>query len=228
MTPVPVVWPDLETAFERNSPDMSSFLNIETGEVLMLVDSTPGDESRRSNALMQPEIYTSIDPASSREQYRWMERFVTSVEDETLRERLIIAIDGKGAFRRFKDVLLHYPGERERWFSYRADLLHAFINEWLVENSIETGTTPPWGDVTPPPEPDQPLTRPAQGAISPAEVLRRQAKELIDVIPAVDLTAAIAFLDFLRDRGSSNLVARDHVPRPSSSQVNSYEPEQLD
>ena len=69
-------------------------------------------------------------------------------------------------------MLLHYPGERERWFSYRADLLHAFINEWLVENGIETGTTSPWGDVTPPPEPDQPLTRPAQRAISPAEVLK--------------------------------------------------------
>ncbi len=26
MQPVPVVWPDLETAFERNSPEMSSFL----------------------------------------------------------------------------------------------------------------------------------------------------------------------------------------------------------
>jgi len=223
MNPVPVVWPDLETAFERNSPEMSSFLNLETGEVLMLVDGTPEDESRRSTAMMHPEQYTAIEPASSREQYRWMERFVTSVEDETLRERLIIAIDGKGAFRRFKDVLLHYPGERERWFSYRADLLHSFINEWLVENGIETDTISPWGDVTPPPEPDIPLTRPAQGAISPAEVLRRQAKELIDVIPAVDLTAAIAFLEFLRDRGSSNLVNRDLLHRPSSGQVTSNE-----
>jgi len=223
MNPVPVVWPDLETAFERNSPEMSSFLNIETGEVLMLVDGTPDDESRRSSALMHPETYTAIDPASSREQYRWMERFVASVEDETLRERLIIAIDGKGAFRRFKDVLLHYPGERERWFSYRADLLHSFINDWLVENGIETATTSPWGDVTPPPEPDMPLTRPAQGAISPAEVLRRQAKELIDVIPAIDLTAAIAFLEFLRDRGSSNLVNRDVARRSGSGRLNSNE-----
>jgi len=225
MTPVPVVWPDLETAFERNSPDMSSFLNVETGEVLMLVDGNPDDETQRNSALMRSDTYTAIEPASSREQYRWMERFVASVEDETLRERLIIAIDGKGAFRRFKDVLLHYPGERERWFSYRADLLHAFINEWLQENDIDTATTPPWGDVTPPPEPDMPLTRPAQGAISPAEVLRRQAKELIDVIPAIDLTAAIAFLEFLRDRGSSKLVARDLLPRRTSSgNISSNEP----
>ena len=58
-----------------------------------------------------------------------MENFVGSVTDEPLRERLIISIDGKGAFRRFKDVLLAYPAERERWFSYRAELLHWHIQQ---------------------------------------------------------------------------------------------------
>ena len=61
----------------------------------------------------------------------------------------------------------------------------------------------------------------AGGAISPAEVLRRQAKELIDVIPAIDLTAAIAFLEFLRDRGSSSLVAKDVARRAQPSRIKS-------
>jgi hypothetical protein len=196
---------------------MSSFLDLETGAVLMLVEGTPDDDRQRNQALMNPEQFLLIDPASSREQYRWMERFVASVEDETLRERLIIAIDGKGAFRRFKDVLLHYPGERERWFTYRSDLLHAYINEWIEENGIQTQSPAPWGIVDLPPEPEEPLARPAQGTISPAEVLRRQAKELIDVIPAVDLTAAISFLEFLRDRGSSQLVSKDMLRRPSKA-----------
>lgn len=213
MTALDVNWTDLETAFERNSPEMSSYLDLETGAVLMLAEGTPEDDRLRNQVLMNPDAFLLIDPASSREQYRWMERFVSSVEDETLRERLIIAIDGKGAFRRFKDVLLHYPGERERWFTYRSDLLHAFINEWIAANGIETVTPSPWGVVDLPPEPEEPLARPAQGTISPAEVLRRQAKELIDVIPAVDLTAAIAFLEFLRDRGSGQLVSKDFPRR---------------
>ena len=223
MNPVPVIWTDLETAFERNSPDMASFLNTETGEILMLVDGNLDDDNQRSIALAQPDSFIAIDPASSREQYRWMERFVSSVEDETLRERLIIAIDGKGAFRRFKDVLLHYPGERERWFSYRSDLLHAFINTWMEENGVETEDPAPWGEVEMPPEPETPLARPAQGAISPAEVLRRQAKELIDVIPAVDLTAAIAFLEFLRDRGSSKLTSKDSLRRSGNTRLTTSE-----
>ena len=39
----------------------------------------------------------------------------------------------------------------------------------------------------------------------PGEILRRQAKELIDLVPAVELPAAIAFLDFLRERGVAEL-----------------------
>src|SRR5258705_13270958 len=82
-----------------------------------------------------------------------MERFVSSVSEPALRERLLVAIDGKGAFRRFKDVLLAYPAERERWFSYRADLLHWHIQQWLEQHEITAGNDPPWGAVEPPQEP---------------------------------------------------------------------------
>ena len=81
-----------------------------------------------------------------------MEKFVGSVTDEPLRERLIISIDGKGAFRRFKDVLLAYPAERERWFSYRAELLHWHIQQWLESHDIHPTNEPPWGAVEAPTE----------------------------------------------------------------------------
>ena len=47
----------------------------------------------------------------------------------------------------------------------------------------------------------------AHGAEAPGEALRRQARELIDGIPAIDLPSAIAFLEFLRERGSQALAA---------------------
>jgi len=116
----------------------------------------------------------------------------------------VIAIDGKGAFRRFKDVLLNYPTERERWFSYRADLLHWHMQKWLEKEQLEPKEPPPWG-VAPEPVEDQELERSAVGQEGPGEILRRQAKELIDQVPAVELPAAIAFLDFLRERGVQEL-----------------------
>jgi hypothetical protein len=128
------------------------------------------------------------------------------VAEEPLRERLIISIDGKGAFRRFKDVLLAYPAERERWFSYRADLLHWHVHNWLDSTHIDPATPPPWGEAAPPPDLPQVTSKPlVHGTEPPGEALRRQARELIEGIPAIDLPGAIAFLEFLRARSSQSL-----------------------
>jgi Uncharacterised protein family (UPF0158) len=205
MRVIPINWTDLETAFERNSPETESFLDTRTGEVVTVTEGAIDYTEQRAKVQAGGEAYVRIEPAASREQYKWMERFVAGVTDEALRERLVIAIDGKGAFRRFKDVLLNYPTERERWFSYRAELLHWAMHKWLEKEQLAPKEAPPWGAPKPPPEENVQLERPAQGAEGPGEILRRQAKELIDLVPAVELPAAIAFLDFLRERGVAEL-----------------------
>src|SRR5262245_62129658 len=131
-----------------------------------------------------------------------MERFVGSVPDGALRERLVMAIDGKGAFRRFKDVLLAFPAERERWFSYRAELLHWHMHNWLLEHELEPSALAPWGQAKPPTDlGDAPAHPVPRGPEAPGEALRRQARELIDGLPAIELPSAIAFIEFLRARG---------------------------
>jgi hypothetical protein len=206
MRVIPINWTDLETAFERNSPDTESFLDTRTGEVVTVTEGAIDYTEQRAKVQSGGESFVRIEPAASREQYKWMERFVASVTEEALRERLVIAIDGKGAFRRFKDVLLNYPTERERWFSYRGELLHWGIAKWLEKEQLAPKEPPPWVVPTQaPPEGDVTLERPTQGGEGPGEILRRQAKELIDLVPAVELPAAIAFLDFLRERGVAEL-----------------------
>ncbi len=54
------------------------------------------------------------------------------VEEGELRDQLTSAIDGKGAFRRFKDVLMTYSTERERWFAFRSERLRVFMEAWLT------------------------------------------------------------------------------------------------
>ena len=129
----------------------------------------------------------------------------SSVSDPPLRERLLIAIDGKGAFRRFKDVLLAFPAERERWFAYRSELLHFHIQTWLDHMRIEVANQPPWGHVAQPAEPAE-IPRVVPSGEAPGEILRRQARDLLDEIPAAELPPALAFLEFLRDRGPSSLL----------------------
>ena len=203
--PITVNWSDLEIAFERNSPDQESFLDLENGDLLSIVDGEPDAAARRAKVAANPGRYLRVDPASSREQYRWMERFVSSVADPPLRERLLIAIDGKGAFRRFKDVLLAFPAERERWFVYRSEVLHFHIQTWVEHTKIDVANPPPWGRVEQPEEPVE-VARPLPSGEAPGEILRRQARDLLDEIPAAELPSALAFLEFLRDRGASTLL----------------------
>ena len=209
-------------AFERNAPDTESFVDCRTGEVVVVVDGQPESADLRGKVIAGGDGFVKIEPASSREQYKWMEQFVAMVEDPALRERLLIAIDGKGAFRRFKDVLLNYPADREKWFNYRGDLLHWQIKLWMEREQIESSEAAPWGEVKAPEKPDVVLERPSTtNGEGPGEILRRQAKELIDQVPAVELPAAIAFLDFLRERGIAGVGRVRAVPvkRPASAQT---------
>lgn len=209
MRAISIRWNDLEIAFERNAPGVESYIDVRTGEVLTLQGNAPGMTELRARISAglgngAADAFVRIEPASSREQYRWMERFVGSVSDDGLRERLHMSIDGKGAFRRFKDVLLTFPGERERWFSYRADFLHWHIQEWLKRESLCGVEPPPWGVIERPPELEIVADRPPAHTEAPGEALRRQVRELCEQLPVLELPAAIAFLEFLRDRRSAN------------------------
>lgn len=211
-------WDALEVAVERNSPDTDSYLDLSTGRVLTITSGDPEATINRQQVSENIRNFLRVEPASSREQYRWMERFVGSVTDEPLRERLIISIDGKGAFRRFKDVLLAYPAERERWFSYRAELLHWHIHNWLEQHEIIPTNEPPWGTVQPPAELPA-VGRPVvHGTEAPGEALRRQARDLIETIPAIELPTAIAFLEFLKQR-SAEAMSREAASEASSAEA---------
>ncbi len=231
MKPIKVNWENVEIAFERNSPELHSYIDRESGEVLVVVDSVAEDAEKRRLLAERPDGFVRIEPASSREQYRWMERFVGSVQEPQLRERLLIAIDGKGAFRRFKDVLLSYPSERERWFNFRATLLRYHINQWFQGKDLQPDPPPPWGDVTPPPESAEAVERLAPPGQGPADVLRLQVKTLVDSLPACELHSARVFLEYLRDRGSAELTppaVRVEPRKPTLVSVGVDDPEDDD
>ena len=80
--------------------------------------------------------FIAIPSESSRKGYRDMEAFIVTVRNPRLQEQLERAISGRGAFRYFKDVLLDYPAERERWFQFKQNRLHQSMLDWLEEQGI--------------------------------------------------------------------------------------------
>ncbi len=203
---VPLGWEELELAVERNSPGIDSYLHLPTGAVLTISSEDPDIVVKKRQISDAVNDYLKIEPASSREQYRWMETFVGSVgspDDDTLRKRLRMAIDGKGAFRRFKDVLLGYPSQREHWFEYRSTHLRWHIKNWLKTVDIEPTIPAPWGDPSEPEELPQVSLESSVEQTSPGDPLRREATQLIESLAVLDLPTAIAFLEFLKSRSNT-------------------------
>ncbi len=141
MPGIEVDWVSLEAAFESHAPDIRTYLVRTTGA---LFNAALGDEAAQRRVLEEREQLVEVEPVPSREQYRMMERFIDTVTHAQLKERLKDSIVGKGAFRRFKDVLGRFPEERKRWFAYRDVLLHRFILEWMKTHRLEVSEIPAW------------------------------------------------------------------------------------
>ena len=228
MRDVPVDWEALEDAFENNAPEVHSYLHLTTGEVLRVVD---GVADPQMHARISADTnYLRIDPVSSREQYRWMERFIPMVDDAELRGKLAHAIDGKGAFRRFKDVLMTYAADRERWFAFRSERLRTFMEAWLNAHAIQAVPRPGWSD-NPPASVEEPspesLGPPSQSNVAAAageeppksqsgrrqrnaESLRQLLKELSEALGPRELDLLVSFAEFLKARRAARGFAHHH------------------
>jgi hypothetical protein len=224
---VPVDWEALEDAFENNAPEVHSYLHLTTGEVLRVVDGV-ADPQMHSRISSDPN-YLRIDPVSSREQYRWMERFIPMVDEGELKTKLSQAIDGKGAFRRFKDVLMSFAADRERWFTFRSERLRTFMEAWLAAHAIKAIPRPTWGDGPPPsteelpPDSLMPISQASLDRLDGdapksqsgrrqrnAETLRTSLKELGDALGPRELDLLVAFAEFLKARRAARGFAHHH------------------
>jgi hypothetical protein len=216
---VPVDWEALEDAFENNAPEVHSYLHLTTGEVLRVVDGVA--DPQMHVRIASDGNYLRIDPVSSREQYRWMERFIPLAEDNDLREKLTQAIDGKGAFRRFKDVLMSFGDEREKWFTFRSERLRTFMEAWLGAHAIKAISRPAWAEGGAPPDSENPEATTEAGVEEApksqsgrrsrnAETLRQHLKELAELLGPRDLDTIVSFGEFLKARRAARGFAHHH------------------
>jgi hypothetical protein len=129
---------ELCEAMESSSFEHEYYLDLETGEILFISDYMDDEEIEKLKEHIEEDFdrYERIPKAEPREGYEDMQDFITTVEDERLSELLEVAIDGKGAFRRFKDVLVRYSEERERWFKFKDDRMEERALEWLDDIDV--------------------------------------------------------------------------------------------
>ena len=129
---------ELCSAMEDSSYEHEHYLDLKTGEILRVSEYADDEDTEK----LRHEIdrnsarYEQVPRAESHEGYGYMVEFIATVKDEHLAELLEVAINGQGAFRRFKDVLLRYPEERERWFQFKDERLEERALEWLDDIGV--------------------------------------------------------------------------------------------
>jgi hypothetical protein len=133
----PIDMDALELAMQDSNLANRYFLNTVTGKVAFLSDylGLSEEDEQLEAEIEESNDYVAIERVSSHEAYQWVVDFVDQVVapvDKHAAEKFFIALDGKGAFRRFKDVL-HRVDEQwlRAWYQWENRQLRAAIDDWL-------------------------------------------------------------------------------------------------
>lgn len=145
---LPIDMRELSWALDDSSLTIDRYIDLETGDIVERFEfddiyfDENGEEVEPEDTVGEmidanPGRFAYIDPLPSYESYRHMEAFIPTVQDPHLKDLLVVAIDGKGAFRRFKEMLLGYPEEERRWFEFKNERMLDVAMEFLDSIGVE-------------------------------------------------------------------------------------------
>ena len=135
------------SGIETASDSFTIFLDLETMEQVSVADEliTGIDDSETAEMIDEnPGRFLRLPTQYEIHEYSIMEDFVYSLEDGEAKRALARAIQGRGAFRRFKDTLVQY-GVRQRWFDYQAAAYRELAIQWCRDHDLlytENGVAP--------------------------------------------------------------------------------------
>jgi len=104
----------------------SDFAEIED-EDEELLERIENDEEHR---------YLALPSEFDIHEYAIMEDYINELDDNGLARRLAGAIRGRGAFRRFKNILIE-QGKIQSWYDYRDQYYWQFARKWCQTHDIE-------------------------------------------------------------------------------------------
>ena len=173
MKQLAIDWGDLALAFDSSLGQMSHYLDMETGQVLVVTDEARRAMEQIYEAHYDPDnpdvvdlesvlsqsalidwqkddvrtaVFVekhhgnriiSVPQSASYEAYNQMQDFIATIKDDRLRNQLMDATHGRGAFGRFKAILGQHLAEEQRWYAFRDSQLSREMLRWLASVEIE-------------------------------------------------------------------------------------------
>ena len=121
--------------FEMISDEHQLFYNKETGEFNFYIDPIySGLEDDFDK--FEEDCWIAAPSQHDIGEYDMMVDFADTVTDPRANEFLGVALEGKGAFRRFKDTL-HRVGLIEDWYAFKRNAYIDLAREWCEKNGLE-------------------------------------------------------------------------------------------
>ena len=127
-------------ALNDNSADIQWWYDPATGRVepsipddLQLDHEHDDDTDRRSRG------FVLIESPGSRPAYQDMADFTAAVGNSRVSELLTQALQGRGAFRRFRDTLDEFDDLRDRWLAYTSAVSERRAIDWLADEQLVAG-----------------------------------------------------------------------------------------
>ena len=141
---------DIIDGMEFQSDEINSYLNKVTGKVVTIPNEAfnaveSGDDSlydfgpemlEEAREVSDGKDWISLPDRFDIDEYRMMENFALSVEDDKSSGLLQVALQGSGAFRRFKDTAIILKLEQD-WYDYRNRAYKEAAIDWCKAYNIE-------------------------------------------------------------------------------------------
>jgi len=156
---------DIVDALEMVSDTSFVYLHRPTGRLVTVTedalraaerDDDPGELSdwetearQEAKEVLSSSEYLELPTRFDIHEYSIMEGFCLSIDDEGLRDDLLTAISGRGAFRCFKDTIQR-RGIADQWYRYRGEAFSEIAIRWLEDSGIEHDSSDEAPDGAPP------------------------------------------------------------------------------
>lgn len=134
---LPVDLSELASELDGSDEYPSGVLDLTTGEVVpgALLDPFASGEDAEVDVEAEPDRWLELERLGPRDAWDDMATFAAGVRSTAVRGRLEEAIQGRGAFRRFRDVI-HEEGLVEAWLRHSDDRTMGRARAYLAERGI--------------------------------------------------------------------------------------------
>jgi hypothetical protein len=143
---------DIVEALEMPFDESASYLDLDTGQVvtvskdLLRAAEDPGDEEpdlptwqrdewELAKRIVSTDHFRELPTKFDVHEWAIMQDFSRSLQSDSIREDLLRAIHGAGAFRNLKDTVRRH-GIDSAWFGFRTEALRQIARNWCEENQI--------------------------------------------------------------------------------------------